>query len=150
MQPSTHLAIDPRLCGAPLALSAGAASVVLTTLPEMAADARGLVHGGFVFGLADYAAMLAINQPNVVLGSAEVKLVAPVIVGDSLRADAQLLRSEGKKQIVEVHVFCSRAEARASMLEQPDAGSSQGERVFVGTFVCFVPGAHVLDRKAAP
>jgi acyl-coenzyme A thioesterase PaaI-like protein len=138
MLPSTHLAIDPRLCGAPLALCEGAASVALTTLPEMAADARGLVHGGFVFGLADYAAMLAINEPHVVLGSAEVKLVAPVVVGDSLRADARLLRSEGKKQIVEVTVW------------KQEAGASEGQRVFFGTFVCFVPGAHVLDRKAAP
>lgn len=137
MQPSTHLAIDPRLCGTPLSLAAGAASAALVALPEMAADARGLVHGGFVFGLADYAAMLAINEPNVVLGSADVRLLAPVVVGDRLRAEAERVRIEGKKQIVEVAVFVEpSAEARAST------------RVFFGTFVCFVPGTHVLDAAA--
>lgn len=32
----------------------------------MAADEYRLVHGGFIFGLADYAVMLAINEPTVV------------------------------------------------------------------------------------
>lgn len=133
MQPSTHLAIDPLLCGVPVSLAAGSACVELVTSSAMAADARGLVHGGFVFGLADYAAMLAINEPNVVLGSAELRLSAPVTVGDRLRAEATRVRSEGKKQIVEVSVL------RAN------------ECVLSGTFVCFVPSAHVLDaRKAAP
>ena len=67
MLPATHLAIDRRLCGEPLEIAEGSAIVVLVTLPEMAADDRGLVHGGFVFGLADYAAMLAVNDPLVVL-----------------------------------------------------------------------------------
>jgi acyl-coenzyme A thioesterase PaaI-like protein len=103
----------------------------------MAADARGLVHGGFVFGLADYAAMLAINEPNVVLGSADVRLLAPVAVGDVLCAEAQRARSEGKKQIVEVSVF-----------REPDGGDGARERVLSGTFTCFVPGTHVLATRA--
>jgi acyl-coenzyme A thioesterase PaaI-like protein len=141
MQPSTHLAIDPRLCGTPLSLAEGAASVALGALPEMAVDARGLVHGGFLFGLADYAAMLAINEPNVVLGSAEVRLLAPVVVGDRLRADAKRVRSEGKKQIVEVTVY---VEAGAV------TDGEESTRVFFGSFVCFVPSVHVLERKATP
>ena len=47
----------------------------------MAADGRGLVHGGFTFGLADFAAMCAVNDPNVVLGAATCKFLAPVQVG---------------------------------------------------------------------
>jgi acyl-coenzyme A thioesterase PaaI-like protein len=139
MQPRTHLSLDPRLSGAPLSLADGQARVQLETLPEMAADARGLVHGGFVFGLADYAAMLAINEPNVVLGSADVRLLVPVVVGEGLRAEAKRVRVDGKKQIVEVSVF-----------RHPAEGSTQegeGERVFFGTFVCFVPDVHVLDAK---
>lgn len=130
MQPNTHLAISRSLCGQPVELAEGRAVVELQTLPEMGADAHGLVHGGFVFGLADYAAMLAINEPNVVLGGAEVRLLAPVQVGETLRATASLLRVEGKKQLVEVSV------AR---------GESQ---VFSGTFVCFVPKTHVLHKTA--
>jgi acyl-coenzyme A thioesterase PaaI-like protein len=133
MQSRTHLALDPRLCGTPVWLAEGSACVALRALPEMAADTEGLVHGGFVFGLADYAAMLAINEPNVVLGSADVRLLAPVAVGDELRAEAARVRIEGKKRIVEVIVF-----------REPKTGESERERVFFGSFVCFVPATHVL------
>jgi acyl-coenzyme A thioesterase PaaI-like protein len=129
----THREISTALCGVPVALEPDRAVVELQALPEMRVDARGLVHGGFVFGLADHAAMLAINQPNVVLGSADVRLLAPVVVGDHLRAAAQRVRVEGKKHFVEVEV--SRAE----------------QCVFRGTFVCFVPAAHVLaGREEGP
>jgi acyl-coenzyme A thioesterase PaaI-like protein len=139
MQPRTHLAIDPRLCGTPLSLAEGAASARLRALPEMAADARGLVHGGFVFGLADYAAMLALNEPNVVLGGADVRLLAPVAVGDLLCAEARHARSEGKKQIVEVTVF-----------REAEGADGARERVLSGTFTCFVPSAHVLAARDQP
>ena len=59
MQPNTHLGIDPALCGHALALGDGTASVRLDTTPSMAADARGLVHGGFVFGAAALALAFA-------------------------------------------------------------------------------------------
>ena len=82
MTPNTHLGIDARLCGRPTTLAEGRAAVRLETVPEMAADDRGLVHGGFVFGAADYAAMLCVNDPNVVLGAADTRFVAPVAVGE--------------------------------------------------------------------
>lgn len=122
----THRAIDPTLSGAPCALRPGFAAVELTTTGTMRADAHGLVHGGFVFSLADHAAMLAINQPTVVLGSAEVRFLAPVRCGETLRAEARAGAAEGSKHPVEVTVHC-------------------GERVvFRGSFVCFVPQRHVL------
>lgn len=130
MKPETHAALSARLCGTPRTLFEGGAEVELSTVDEMRADERGLVHGGFVFGLADYAAMLAINEPNVVLGSAEVRFLAPVTVGDTLRATARRTSLEGKRHQVEVHV------ARGT------------ERVFEGRFVCFVPSRHVLDARA--
>ncbi len=74
----THRRLDPRLCGAPVEVADGRADVALIPGPEMAADDSGLVHGGFVFGLADHAAMLAVNQPNVVLAGAEVLERLPV------------------------------------------------------------------------
>ena len=92
----------------------------------MAADKSGLVHGGFVFGLADYAAMLAVNHPNVVLGSADVKFLKPVQVGETLEARASVQKADGKKQLVEVVV-------------------NQGDKsVFSGWFTCFVLEAHIL------
>jgi acyl-coenzyme A thioesterase PaaI-like protein len=129
--PRTHLAIDPRLVGTPLEVTEGSARVVLVTLPEMAADERGLVHGGFVFGLADYAAMLAVNHPHVVLGSSEVRFLKPVAVGERLVAEAVLETSEetaGKK--IRVRAVVRRGE----------------EEVLTGSFLCFVPERHVLEE----
>ena len=131
MRANTHLALNARLCGTPISLEPSAAAVELVTREEMAADARGLVHGGFVFGLADYAAMLAINEPNVVLGAAEVRFLAPVTVGETLTARATSAAPDGKKLRVTVEV--TRGE----------------EPVFSGSFVCFVPAQHVLDARQA-
>jgi acyl-coenzyme A thioesterase PaaI-like protein len=126
--PKTHLAIDPRLVGAPLELGEGSAAAVLVTTPEMAADERGLVHGGFVFGLADYAAMLAVNDPNVVLGGAETRFLKPVRVGERLEARARVEETDGRKARVKVEVL------------------REGEAVMTGTFSCFTLDRHVFDR----
>lgn len=129
MRPRTHLGIDPRLCGEPLDLGEGGASVALVPTAEMAADDRGLIHGGFVFGLADYAAMLAVNHPYVVLGGAEVRFLKPVAVGERLVARAAVEESDGRRHRVQVEVLRG---------EEP---------VMAGTFSCFVLERHVLDRR---
>ncbi|MFP4446023.1 MAG: hotdog domain-containing protein [Desulfosudaceae bacterium] len=127
MEISTHKTIDRELCGRPRELAAGYSKVELTTTDRMAADDRGLVHGGFVFGLADYAAMLAVNDPHVVLGGAAVTFTRPVRVGETLTAEAAVESVEKKKHVVTVAVRRGEAE------------------VFQGRFTCFVPARHVLD-----
>jgi acyl-coenzyme A thioesterase PaaI-like protein len=129
----THLGLDRRLCGQPLAVEEGSAVVAFEALPEMAADEHGLVHGGFVFGLADHAAMLAVNHPNVVLGSAEVRFLKPVAVGDRLEARAAVEETDGRKSRVRVEVLRAGAPR-----EMPEA-------VMAGTFLCFILEHHVLD-----
>jgi acyl-coenzyme A thioesterase PaaI-like protein len=104
MEQRTHEQIARHLCGEPLDLGPGHARVALVTAPEMAADGRGLVHGGFTFGLADYAAMLAVNEPTVVLASAQTKFLGPVVVGDRVEAEAIVDRTDGKKRWVKVIV----------------------------------------------
>ena len=125
----THHAIDQTLCGKPLFIEDGESRVVFTALPEMAADDTGLVHGGFIFGLGDYAAMLAVNHPNVVLGSADVKFLSPVKVGDTLEARASVQKVDGKKQMVDVVII------------------QKDKKIFSGRFTCFVLGAHVLEPQ---
>lgn len=127
--PATHLAISPRLVGEPLDLGAGTARAALTLLPEMAADDRGLVHGGFAFGLADYAAMLAVNHPLVVLASSTVKFLAPARVGERLVAEARVVEETGQKRRVQVEV------------------RRGDETVAAGEFLAVVPDRHVLDPK---
>lgn len=130
MQPQTHLSMDRSLSGAPVSLSEDRAVLELRTLETMVADETGLVHGGFIFSLADHAAMLAINHPNVVLGAAETRFLKPVVVGDTVVAEARVERREGKKIFVDV------------------VARRRDEDVFTGVFTCFVPPRHVLgDRR---
>jgi len=127
MDVRTHHSIDPELVGRPETLAPGRAVVRLPLTPAMAADGRGLVHGGFVFGLADYAAMLAVNDPLVVLGAAEVRFTAPAVVGETIEAEAVAEDASGKKRQVAVTV-------------------RRGETtILTGRFTCFVLPHHVLD-----
>ncbi|ASJ06509.1 PaaI family thioesterase [Thermococcus pacificus] len=138
MEQRTHRLTSERLVGKPLKLEPGYAEVELRTTKEMAVDEYGLVHGGFTFGLADYAAMLAVNEPTVVLGKAEVKFLKPVKAGEILTAKARVLESnEGgvgdgtsprRKKLVKAEVF-----------------NERNEKVFEGTFHCYVLERHVLE-----
>lgn len=129
MDIKTHEAIRPELCGRPVELGDGYARVELTTTEQMRADEHGLVHGGFVFALADYAAMLAVNHPNVVLGRAATRFLKPVVVGDRLEALARSASEEERRCRVDVEV------------------SRAGAIVFTGEFVCYTPEEHVLERR---
>ena len=123
----THNKIDFSLCGKPLLTEEDFSKVELKTSEQMSVNQTGLVHGGFIFGLADHAAMIAVNHPNVVLGAAEVKFLKPVKAGETVIAEAKVEEKEGKKKSVVVSV--SRGE----------------EKVFEGVFTCFVLEKHVLD-----
>jgi len=127
MHPKTHLQADPRFCGSVIELGEGTARVALDTTDSMVVDAAGLIHGGFVFSLADYAAMLAVNHPNVVLGAAQTRFLKPVRLGDRVTANARTREAHGKKREVSV-----------------DA-AVDGHKVFEGTFICFALEQHVLE-----
>jgi acyl-coenzyme A thioesterase PaaI-like protein len=128
MEAKTHLRVDSRLCGRLLDLGDGSARVALDTTDSMVVDDRGLIHGGFVFGTADYAAMLAVNDPNVVLGGASARFLKPVQNGDRVVATARTVVTSGTKHEVLV-------EATVNSV-----------KVFEGTFTCIVLERHVLDR----
>jgi len=128
MKVNTHEKADARLLGTPILLEKGTAVVELTATEEMTIDNRGLIHGGFTFGLADYAAMLAVNDPLVVLGSADVKFTAPVKIGERMTATGVVDAVKGWRRGVSVEV-------------------SVGDRVVLeGTMACYVLQRHVLDK----
>lgn len=127
MQLRTHRKIDTSLSGEVLELSEGYAKLRLRTDSRMVADELGLVHGGFIFSLADFCAMASVNEPTVVLAQANIKFLKPVRVGDELVAEGRLTRAEGKKRWVYVEV--KRGE----------------EKVAEGEFLCVVPERHVLS-----
>lgn len=126
MMIKTHEQINSRLCGVPLAIEPDFSRVELKADDSMKVDHHGLLHGGFIFGLADYAAMIAVNDPNVVLGAAEVKFLKPVRMGETVVAEARVTVKKGKKQMVSVTV------------------TRNEETVFTGEFACFVLDKHVL------
>ncbi len=123
----THQTIDTDLCGKPVNLEVGKSTIEFMTTSRMAVDGTGLVHGGFIFGLADHAAMLAVNHPYVVLGSADVKFTKPVRIGEVVIAEAKVVSSKGKKHMVTAEV------------------KNKNDIVFLGEFTCFVLEKHVLD-----
>ncbi|MDI3474672.1 MAG: hypothetical protein PWQ79_1606 [Thermococcaceae archaeon] len=139
MEVRTHKLASERLLGKPVKVGPPEAEVVLETTEDMAVDEYGLVHGGFTFGLADYAAMLAVNEPTVVLGKAEVRFLKPVKVGEKLMARARILENLGggvgdgtspqRKKVVRGEVF-----------------NEKGEKVFEGIFHCYVLEKHVLEK----
>ena len=122
----THQSIDHDLCGKPVSVSDGTCRVELQTTDQMAVDGTGLVHGGFIFGLADHAAMVAVNHPFVVLGAADVRFVRPVRSGAAAVAEARVGQTDGRKRMVDTTV------------------TVDGEVVFEGRMTCFVLDKHVL------
>lgn len=127
MELKTHLGIRPELCGSIYRLEPDCCEVHLPTTPQMVADAEGLVHGGFVFGAADFAAMALLNTPFVVLAGAECRFLRPVKVGQTVVCTATLKASEGRKALVDVVATC------------------EGTAVFQATFKCARLDRHVLD-----
>ena len=123
----THQKIDYNLCGRPLSIEDGVSRVEMLTTANMAVDGTGLVHGGFIFGLADHAAMIAVNHPHVVLGAADVRFLKPVKFGETVIAEARVENQSGKKHIVATTV------------------KRDGDTIFDGSFTCFVLDRHVLE-----
>jgi|Deesub1362B_J571_1020462.scaffolds.fasta_scaffold03185_6 acyl-coenzyme A thioesterase PaaI-like protein len=124
----THKKADPDWVGRILETEPGRfARVSLVTRPEMVVDEKGLIHGGFTFGLGDFAAMIAVNEPNVVLTSAQARFLRPVRLGDIMLALARVTENQDRKWTVEVEIRVA------------------DHAVFQGTFYCYVPEKHVLD-----
>jgi len=101
----THEEIDKMLCGELDDLREGYAHVTLHTTEAMRADSHGLVHGGFIFGAADYAAMAAVNEPNVLLSGSSSAFLAPVRVGDEVTFEAHARQTEGRRRDVNVTAY---------------------------------------------
>jgi len=95
----------------------------------MIADNVGLIHGGFIFSAADYAAMAAVNERNVVLVASDCQFLSPVKFHDEVNIIARVRHKEGRKR--NVHVT-------AHVLDI---------KVFEGEFKTVVTDKHVLKLK---
>ena len=126
---NTHLLASKNLIGSVVSIGNYCATVKLTITSEMIVDNYNLSHGGFVFGLADYAAMLAINKPTVVLGKATTKFLKPVVLNDEVTAVATISENVNEKKVI------------VSVVVR----NQKNEFVFEGEFVCFVLEKHILE-----
>jgi len=125
----THQSINRDLCGEIEKMEAGLVKIRLMTTSDMVADDQGLVHGGFIFSAADYAAMAAVNEKNVVLVACDSQFLSPVKFGDEVNFIAKVRHKEGRKR--NVHV----------------TGHVLDIKVFDGEFKTVVTDKHVLKLK---
>lgn len=125
----THERINQELSGELIKLEAGYVELRLTTTVDMLADNVGLIHGGFIFSAADYAAMLAVNERNVVLVGADTQFLSPVKLHDEVNVIARVRHKEGRKRNVYVAAY---------VLDV---------KVFEGEFKTVITEKHVLKLK---
>jgi len=125
----THEKISADLCGEVIKMEQGYVELRLTTTPEMLADEMGLIHGGFIFSAADYAAMLAVNEKNVVLVASDCQFLSPVKLHNEVNFVARVRHKEGRKRNVYV------------------VGSVLDIKVFEGEFKTVITEKHVLKLK---
>lgn len=126
---ATHENINRDLNGEILKLERGYVELRLTTNSEMVVDDQGLIHGGFIFSAADFAAMAAVNERNVVLVGSDCQFLSPVKFGDEVNFVARVRHKEGRKRnvYVEGHVLAI--------------------KVFQGEFKTVITDRHVLKLK---
>jgi acyl-CoA thioesterase len=128
---STHEKVNSIYSGEIQKLELGYVELSLNTIKEMIADKYGLIHGGFIFSSADYAAMLAVNEKNVVLVACDCQFLSPVKYGDTVNIIAKVRHKEGRKRNVNV------------------TGYVFDIKVFEGEFKTVVTERHVLKINLA-
>jgi len=126
---NTHQKIKKSLCGSVTLLEESHAKTILQTTDDMVVDSLGLIHSGFIFGAAEYAAISAINEVNLVTISSKVKFLAPAKNGDIINFDAQAKFEDLRKREVKV------------------IGEINEIKIFEGVFQAVVLENHVLKTK---
>ncbi len=125
----THEEINRDLTGELQKIELGYVELKLITREEMVADDQGLIHAGFIFSAADFAAMAAVNEKNVILVGSECQFLSPVRLGDEVNFIAKVRHKDGRKRNVHVSAFVFDI------------------KVFDGEFVTVITERHVLKLK---
>lgn len=125
----THLKIKSILVGNLVAMSKNSSKVVLQTTHDMSVDEFGLIHSGFLFGSAEYAAVAAVNEPNVVVIGCRSKFFAPAKVGDLITFEAKGRFEDARKREIKV------------------IGMINEIKVFEGLFQAVLLERHILQTK---
>lgn len=103
------------------------AIVRLNCTEDMVVDEKGLIHSGFIFSSANYAATAAVNSPHSVLAVSKANFLAPLTLNDVVIFKAKAMQTEARKRVVEV------------------IGYLHDVKVFEGEFSIVVLERHVLS-----
>ncbi|RDU56169.1 thioesterase [Helicobacter sp. MIT 00-7814] len=95
-------------CGDVIENTKGKAHVRFVPDEKMIADIDGsnkLIHSGYLFSAASYAAMVAINKRHSIMIAADVKFLSPIELGHEVFFKATALQNDTKKCEVKVEGF---------------------------------------------
>ena len=98
----SHYEINQSLTGTLEELEEGYARVNFTATEDMVVDRRGMIHSGFIFGAANYAAMAAVNISTAILAVSKTNFLAPLSVNDEAIFEATALQKDTRKRNVMV------------------------------------------------
>ena len=125
----SHAKVKTTLVGTLTELGKSTSKVLLPTTNEMIVDEFGLIHNGFIFGAAEYAAVASINQPNVVVIGCRSKFFAPAKLGDNVEFEAKGRYEDARKREIKV------------------IGRINDVKVFEGIFHAVLLENHILKTK---
>ncbi len=125
----THTKVRSSLIGNIISLENSKSKTTLQTTDEMAVDTLGLIHNGFIFGAAEYAAAVAVNEENLVVISSKVKFLAPAKSGDLLEFRALAKFEDSRKREIKV------------------VGEINEIKIFEGLFQAVLLENHILKTK---
>ncbi|AWK61255.1 PaaI family thioesterase [Helicobacter magdeburgensis] len=97
--------MSPSIVGELVELYRNKAIVRFRPNERMIMDESKMIHAGFVFNAASFAAMAAINKKYSVLIASDVKFLAPIELGHEITFKAQAIQSDTKKCEVKVEGF---------------------------------------------
>ncbi len=126
---NSHKKIRSSISGKITLLEQGHSKTVLQTTKEMVVDELGLIHSGFIFGAAEYAAIISINQENQVVVGSKNKFLAPAKEGDEIEFEAVAKFEDLRKREVKV------------------TGHINEIKIFEGIFQIVILEQHILKTK---
>mgnify|MGYP000676557252 CR=1 FL=1 len=128
-QLKTHQSVKPNLFGNITQLEKGYAKINLLSTDDMVVDELGLVHSGFIFSSADYAAAAAVNEENVIIIGAKTSFLAPAKIGDLIEFEAKAKFEDSRKREITV------------------TGKINDIKIFEGVFHAVVLEKHIFKIK---
>ena len=96
---------------------------------EMVIDDYKLIHNGFIFNAADFAAMVAVNNPYLVIITSNTKFLAPIELGNVVDFEAKVVHKYARKREIKV------------------IGTVSDIKVFEGLFLVVILDQHILSLK---